>query len=391
MLARTRWQLASARFIPLPWCPCRAERRSSTRAAASACTGCRTGWGSLRADSNPNRTYNGSLAFAPFGERYSVSGTPAYAFTGARPDIVNDEYDFLLRKYHSTQGRWISPDPAGLGAAEPTNPQSWNRYAYVMNNPLAVIDPDGLGGPGSNCINGGGADSCPPADRNFHLMGDLASGCNATIDFGPLCFYPVGWDAVDWLSKKIWGLEFNTEGSVSWEPIGNGLELVGLGAANNGKQCPTGFGVGIAGGGNADAAVVAAGASATGSLGAGIFHNSSTGFSGGAFASGGAVAFAGSHVAGAPAQTRQDVSGFGLFGGIGASLFFTNAGSVQQLSGPFSTLNFNVGFSFAQLQVSYAKSGNIWYLQISPPFTGVSAGGSVTTMKTTTATTKGGC
>lgn len=44
--------------------------------------------GSLRADSNPNRTYNGSLAFAPFGERYSVSGTPAYAFTGARPDIV---------------------------------------------------------------------------------------------------------------------------------------------------------------------------------------------------------------------------------------------------------------------------------------------------------------
>ncbi len=52
------------------------------------------------------------------------------------------------------------------------------------------------------------------------------------------------------------------------------------GAANNGKPCPTGFGFGIAGGGNADAAVVAAGASATGSLGAGLFHNSSTGFSG---------------------------------------------------------------------------------------------------------------
>ena len=190
--------------------------------------------GSLRADSNPNRTYNGSLAFAPFGERYSVSGTPAYAFTGARPDIVNDEYDFLLRKYHSTQGRWISPDPAGLAAAQPTNPQSWNRYAYVMNNPLAVIDPDGLGGPGSNCINGGGADSCPPADRNFHLMGDLASGCNATIDFGPLCFNPVGWNIFDWKSMTVKILSTkNVERAFDWKPVGNGLELVGLGAANN--------------------------------------------------------------------------------------------------------------------------------------------------------------
>jgi hypothetical protein len=24
---------------------------------------------------------------------------------------------------------------AGLGAADPSNPQSWNRYAYVMNDP----------------------------------------------------------------------------------------------------------------------------------------------------------------------------------------------------------------------------------------------------------------
>lgn len=38
----------------------------------------------------------------------------------------------------------MTPDPAGLAAVDPTNPQSWNRYAYVMNNPQAFVDPLGL-------------------------------------------------------------------------------------------------------------------------------------------------------------------------------------------------------------------------------------------------------
>jgi len=56
----------------------------------------------------------------------------------------------LYREYHSTQGRWVSPDPAGLAAVDPSNPQSWNRYAYVTNNPLALTDPLGLGDCGGN-------------------------------------------------------------------------------------------------------------------------------------------------------------------------------------------------------------------------------------------------
>ena len=38
----------------------------------------------------------------------------------------------------------MHPDPAGLAAVDPSNPQSWNRYAYVMNNPLMYVDPSGL-------------------------------------------------------------------------------------------------------------------------------------------------------------------------------------------------------------------------------------------------------
>ncbi|MGH9526509.1 MAG: hypothetical protein ACRD2F_07550, partial [Terriglobales bacterium] len=39
------------------------------------------------------------------------------------------------------QGRWLSPDPAGLAAVNPADPQTWNAYAYVANQPLEATDP----------------------------------------------------------------------------------------------------------------------------------------------------------------------------------------------------------------------------------------------------------
>jgi RHS repeat-associated protein len=51
---------------------------------------------------------------------------------------------FPARSFHSQTGRFTVPDPAGMAAADPSNPQSWNRYAYVLNNPLSNIDPTGL-------------------------------------------------------------------------------------------------------------------------------------------------------------------------------------------------------------------------------------------------------
>lgn len=38
----------------------------------------------------------------------------------------------------------MSPDPSGLLAQHPENPQSWNLYAYALNNPLSNLDPNGL-------------------------------------------------------------------------------------------------------------------------------------------------------------------------------------------------------------------------------------------------------
>ena len=43
----------------------------------------------------------------------------------------------------SSQGRFTSPDPSNLGI-DFSNPQTWNRYAYVGNNPLKYVDQNGL-------------------------------------------------------------------------------------------------------------------------------------------------------------------------------------------------------------------------------------------------------
>jgi RHS repeat-associated protein len=100
--------------------------------------------GSSRLTSTPGRALYSSSSYAPFGEQYAVSGQPDPSFTGQNSDTVPSLYDFLARRQSPSQGRWISPDPAGFTAVDPTNPQSWNRYAYVSNQPMNTVDPFGL-------------------------------------------------------------------------------------------------------------------------------------------------------------------------------------------------------------------------------------------------------
>ena len=88
----------------------------------------------------------GKCVSLAFGDGQSCSGSlpsDTNFFTDQRTD-PEGMIHFPARVYSPVQGRWGVPDPAGLAAVDANNPQTWNRYAYVMNNPLTNVDPDGL-------------------------------------------------------------------------------------------------------------------------------------------------------------------------------------------------------------------------------------------------------
>ncbi|MGH9473664.1 MAG: RHS repeat-associated core domain-containing protein, partial [Terriglobales bacterium] len=109
--------------------------------------------GSARLATTYAGAFDSATAYAPYGEPLLEAGTHDRNFTGQKQDIANGsaagsdpngQYDFLQREYSPTQSRWWTPDPAGLAAVDPGNPQSWNRYAYALGDPVTLIDPDGL-------------------------------------------------------------------------------------------------------------------------------------------------------------------------------------------------------------------------------------------------------
>jgi RHS repeat-associated protein len=101
--------------------------------------------GSSRLTSSTARSVLSAPAYAPFGELQNTASD--VSFTNQNQDTSPQLYDFLYREYNPYQGgRWASPDPAGLGAVDMTDPQTLNRYAYVGNRPLTFVDPLGLDG-----------------------------------------------------------------------------------------------------------------------------------------------------------------------------------------------------------------------------------------------------
>ena len=50
---------------------------------------------------------------------------------------------FGARYFSGAQGRFTGTDPKAFSKRTIENPQKWNKYAYVLNNPLALFDPDG--------------------------------------------------------------------------------------------------------------------------------------------------------------------------------------------------------------------------------------------------------
>jgi RHS repeat-associated protein len=78
--------------------------------------------------------------------RFSALHTEHH-FTGKERDAESGNDYFGARYYGSSMGRFLSPDWAAAAEAVPyanfASPQTLNLYAYVGNNPISRVDPDG--------------------------------------------------------------------------------------------------------------------------------------------------------------------------------------------------------------------------------------------------------
>ncbi|AUX44003.1 uncharacterized protein SOCE26_054620 [Sorangium cellulosum] len=88
------------------------------------------------------------LHYEPFGRRIDENGKalePAerevkHGFTGHRHDEELGLIDMGGRLYDPNLRRFLTPDPF---VTDPTSGQSYNRYSYVMNDPVNHVDPTG--------------------------------------------------------------------------------------------------------------------------------------------------------------------------------------------------------------------------------------------------------
>lgn len=156
--------------------------------------------GSIRMKFNGAATVTMRRDYEPYGdeiartgEGYGVADALAMRFTGKERDAETSLDYFGARYMSSAQGRFTSPDAPGFDQWT-VNPQSWNLYGYVRNNPLRYIDPTGR-----KCVNldgGGQGDDGLPGPACSESAG-LNTTHGITVGGGDVTPVQVGWE---WLS-----------------------------------------------------------------------------------------------------------------------------------------------------------------------------------------------
>ena len=138
---------------------------------------------SIRALSNQDGEIISRRDFLPFGEElpadtnlrktdfnYAKSDDVRQKFTGYEKDEETGLDFAQARMYNNAHARFTAVDPL-LASGKSGNPQTFNRYVYVMNSPLQFTDPTGL------------QTDSTPTGRSYEPTCDLSSGnCAGSID-----------------------------------------------------------------------------------------------------------------------------------------------------------------------------------------------------------------
>jgi RHS repeat-associated protein len=132
---------------------------------------------STRMATDANGTVVGTSDNLPFGESFATSGeVEKHRFTNYERDGETDTDYAVNRQYAQKVGRFMRPDPIG-GAL--VNPQSFNRYSYVGNDPVNLVDRLGLFGDSAGF--GGIGPYEPPYRRVTRLVDGTEMGCSLTF------------------------------------------------------------------------------------------------------------------------------------------------------------------------------------------------------------------
>jgi RHS repeat-associated protein len=101
-----------------------------------------TGTAVLLLDANGTVVHNNRVF--PFGEDWqSTDSGNDQKFTTYQRD-GESALDYAMARYYAyASGRFMTPDPGHVGA-NVGDPQSWNAYVYVGNDPLNSTDPTGM-------------------------------------------------------------------------------------------------------------------------------------------------------------------------------------------------------------------------------------------------------
>jgi RHS repeat-associated protein len=102
--------------------------------------------GSTRLVTLGNQCIFDVMDFLPFGEQIAGATATSHKFTGKERDSEAGLDNFGERYFGSSLGRFMRPDPSNVTGdiVDSENPQAWNMYSYVLNNPLNAVDADGL-------------------------------------------------------------------------------------------------------------------------------------------------------------------------------------------------------------------------------------------------------
>lgn len=101
------------------------------------------GLGSVRATTNAAGTVTQTYQTDAFGVPAATQGssTQPFGYTGEQRDGETGFVYLRARMYDPQIGRFLQRDPFAGGLYTPL---SLNRYSYVLNNPVKLIDPSGL-------------------------------------------------------------------------------------------------------------------------------------------------------------------------------------------------------------------------------------------------------